>query len=54
MQCLNFIDVPGFSLREVSTPQREKLWGRGGFPRAFLAETDSDSRAWREGSFCKC
>ena len=26
-----------------------ELWVRGGFPRAFLASSDEDSAAWREG-----
>ncbi len=26
----------------------DALWVRGGFPRAFLAETEADSRAWRK------
>lgn len=27
----------------------EELWGRGGFPRSFLAASDVDSAAWRKG-----
>jgi predicted AAA+ superfamily ATPase len=46
---LEIIDTPGFALREVGTTQLERLWNRGGFPRAFLADTDADSLAWREG-----
>jgi len=44
---LEIIDTPGFGLREVGTAQLETLWNRGGFPPAFLAETDADSLAWR-------
>ena len=28
---------------------RDRLWTRGGFPRAFLADSESDSIQWREG-----
>jgi uncharacterized protein len=45
---LEIIDVPGFALSEVGVANLEMLWNRGGFPRAFLAQTDSDSQAWRE------
>jgi len=45
---LEIIDIPGFAFRDVGIPQLDKLWNRGGFPRAFLAETDADSLAWRE------
>ena len=27
----------------------ERLWVRGGFPRSFLADSEDDSIAWREG-----
>jgi uncharacterized protein len=43
-----FVDLAGFNLSEVSTSV-EKLWLRGGFPRSFLAKTDNDSQAWRNG-----
>jgi hypothetical protein len=46
---LEIIDTPGFALREVGAAQLQRLWNRGGFPRAFLAGTDADSLAWREG-----
>ena len=45
---LEIIDTPGFALREVGIGQLDKLWNRGGFPRAFLAADDADSLAWRE------
>lgn len=28
---------------------RQRLWIRGGFPRAFLASTDAESNEWRRG-----
>ena len=38
-----FVDVGGFSLAEVGPANRNRLWVRGGFPRAYLAATPS---AW--------
>lgn len=46
---IEFIDLNGFDLSEVGPSHWNKLWLRGGFPRSFLAETDVDSLAWREG-----
>ena len=39
--------MSGFSLREVGLPAWARHWVRGGFPRAFLARTESDSLTWR-------
>jgi len=44
---VEFIELAGFNIQE--TNNIEKLWLRGGFPRAFLADSESDSLAWREG-----
>ena len=48
------IDVGGFDLQECSAAEAgfndamaQRLWLRGGFPRAYLAATDEDSFAWR-------
>lgn len=46
---VEFIELNGFDLSETGAGAWEKLWLRGGFPRAFLAATDDDSLAWREG-----
>ncbi len=46
---VEFIDLAGFSLPEVGAKSALQLWVRGGFPRSFLAATDEDSSAWREG-----
>jgi predicted AAA+ superfamily ATPase len=46
---IEFVELGGFDLAEVGTPQWQRLWVRGGFPRSYLAETDRDSLAWREG-----
>ncbi len=46
---VEFIELSGFDLSETGAKKWESLWLRGGFPRSFLAETESDSLAWREG-----
>jgi len=46
---VEFVDLGGFNLEEIGSESLKKLWVRGGFPRSFLASTEDDSRAWREG-----
>ena len=46
---VEFIELAGFDLTEIGRDSWRELWWRGGFPRAYLAETDADSLAWREG-----
>jgi uncharacterized protein len=46
---IQFVELAGFDLSETGTNSLDALWLRGGFPRSFLAKTDSDSAAWREG-----
>jgi len=46
---LEFIELQGFDLSETGADSWEALWLRGGFPRSFLANSDEDSLAWREG-----
>mgnify|MGYP001765676325 FL=1 len=46
---IEFIEIQGFALSETGTDSWESLWLRGGFPRSFLANTNEDSLAWREG-----
>ena len=41
-------ELAGFSLEEVGRQQWSKLWHRGGFPRSFLARSESDSLQWRK------
>ena len=43
-----FIDLAGFTLREIGPDQAGRLWQRGGFPRSFLAGSEARSVAWRE------
>lgn len=44
---VSFYDLGGFSLSEVPSREVGKLWLRGGFPRSFLARTNTASTAWR-------
>lgn len=46
---VEFIELTGFDLRELGEASMETLWLRGGFPRSVLAESETDSLAWREG-----
>ena len=46
---VEFIELAGFDLTETGAGTWRELWRRGGFPRAYLAETDADSLVWREG-----
>lgn len=46
---VEFVELAGFDLRETGAESLETLWVRGGFPRSFLADSDGDSMAWREG-----
>ena len=43
---IQVIDVSGFSLAEVGAGHQDRLWMRGGFPRAWLAPTDSAWTRW--------
>lgn len=46
---VEFIELEGFNLSETGTSTWQALWLRGGFPRSFLANSEDDSFAWREG-----
>ena len=43
-----FVDVGGFSLGEVGPGHQDRLWMRGGFPRAFLAASAAAWSRWME------
>jgi predicted AAA+ superfamily ATPase len=45
------VNVPGFSVGEVGAERQNQLWLRGGFPRAFLAQSDAAWDAWMESFF---
>ena len=46
---IEFVELAGFDLSETGPRSPDTLWVRGGFPRSFLARSDADSVAWREG-----
>ncbi len=43
-----FVDVGGFSLVEVGPKNQDRLWMRGGFPRAWLARLGEEWTRWME------
>ena len=47
---VEFVELSGFNLSETGSDLLDTLWLRGGFPRSFLAASDEDSFAWREGT----
>jgi predicted AAA+ superfamily ATPase len=44
---IGFVDLSGFSLDEVDTENRDRLWVRGGFPLSYLAADETASLQWR-------
>ena len=46
---IGFVDLAGFQFWEVGAQHSDRLWIRGGLPKAFLADSESDSIQWREG-----
>jgi hypothetical protein len=46
---VEFVELSVFGLQETGSGSANKVWLRGGFPRSFLARSDGDSLAWREG-----
>jgi hypothetical protein len=44
---IGFVDLSPFDMSEVGARRSTRLWLRGGFPRSFLAASDSDSYRWR-------
>ncbi|MBN1676088.1 MAG: ATP-binding protein [Kiritimatiellae bacterium] len=46
---VEFVELSGFNLDETGATALDDLWVRGGFPPAYLAGSDDDSFAWREG-----
>ena len=42
------IEIGGFTLAELGAAAADRLWRRGGFPRAHLAGSEHDSLVWRK------
>ncbi len=40
--------IGGFNIADVGVSSHDLHWLRGGFPRAFLADSNADSMAWRK------
>lgn len=45
---IRFVDANGLSLAEVGSENQDRLWLRGGFPRAYLATTTDAWARWME------
>lgn len=46
---VELVELAPLDLTEVGIDHLQKHWLRGGFPRSFLAASDRDSLAWRDG-----
>lgn len=46
---VEFVELAGFDLSETGSNALQTLWLRGGFPPSFLADSDENSLAWRDG-----
>lgn len=46
---IQFVDVAGFSLGETGGQEQDRLWLRGGFPRAYLSGTTDAWERWMVG-----
>jgi predicted AAA+ superfamily ATPase len=44
---ITYHELSGLALDEVGASNRDRLWLRGGFPRAFTARSTADSASWR-------
>jgi hypothetical protein len=45
---IHYHEIDGLRVDETGIDSRKSLWLRGGFPRSFLANSDEESRQWRE------
>jgi len=45
---ISYMEIGGFSSELVGVSKTEKLWIRGGFPRSYLAASESLSFQWRQ------
>jgi uncharacterized protein len=46
---IHYHELLGFGLDEVGMQHADRLWLRGGFPKAFLAASNAASAEWRRG-----
>ena len=45
---VGFVNLTGFNLFEAGVDNLDRLWQRGGFPKAFLGTDEQQSFSWRE------
>ena len=45
---VGFVNLTGFNLFETGADNLDRLWKRGGFPKAFLGANEQQSFSWRE------
>lgn len=45
---IEVIETAGFTVEEIGQKHSDRLWLRGGFPRSFVATSESRSFSWRE------
>jgi predicted AAA+ superfamily ATPase len=45
---ISFVELAGFSIHDMEPTEYRQLWIRGGFPRSYLAKSESASAQWRE------
>lgn len=45
---IRFVDISGFSLAEIGAENQARLWMRGGFPSAYLADGEDAWARWME------
>ncbi len=45
---IGFVNQTGFNLFEAGVDNLDKLWQRGGFPKAFLGRDEQQSFSWRQ------
>lgn len=45
---VELVDLGGLTVADVGPDHANRLWTRGGLPPAFTAQSETDSRAWRD------
>lgn len=45
---ISYFEIGGFSLKHAGAQKLERLWIRGGFPRSYLASSETSSYRWRQ------
>ncbi len=45
---VTLVELDGFRLADVDGVAVDDLWGRGGLPRSYVADSDAASAAWRD------